>query len=291
MPDPTPVSSPPSPTSSQPPPGPPVGSATPPNQPAPTEKKPDESQADFALRLVREQRRASKFESEAKEARRQLEALTKERDEYKTRVSGHETAGKAWQERKYVDAIRSAFGVKGLPEDLLVELASAETAQPEQMTPEQMREHIRAELKAEQEAARAKEEEEERERSAKMQEMRVAAVQEVAETLTATPDKWPTVWALGVSGDQIASQLDELVKSGKEIEPAAVFDALEKEYRERVLGLPYLPKQEGGRTFGADAMRGPADSNPRPAAPEKAKERWEWRKQRDEEWRKQKFGG
>jgi hypothetical protein len=258
----------------------------------PEAKKPEETQADFALRLVREQRARGKAEADAKAALKRAEAAEKERDDFRSWKEKQESANKAWGEGKYVDALRSVFG-KGLPENLLVELASAQSEQPEPMSPEQLRESIRAELRAEQEALRVKEKQEEDERSAQLQQMRDAAVQEVAQTLTSTPEKWPTVWALGVTGDQIAEAMDAAIKEKGKVEPEAVFEAIEKEYRERVLGLPYLPKDgsPAPRSFGGDAARGPVDYTNGQKPPEKAAERWEWRRQQHEAWKKSKFGG
>ena len=51
------------------------------------------------------------------------EMLTAEYGSLKSRVAGADSASNAW---KYVGALRAAFGVKGLPENLLlVELDSA----------------------------------------------------------------------------------------------------------------------------------------------------------------------
>jgi len=259
-------------------------------QPTP---KPNESESEFALRLVREQRRTGLVTKERDDARKQVEAITRERDEARTALAAVESAKKLFAEGKYVDALRGAFGIRGLPENILVELASAESVAPEPQTPEQIREQIRAELKAEQDAAREREQEEETQRTAKLQALREAAVTEVAGTLTAEPTKWPTIWALGVTGDQIASKMDELIKPGQPVDPGAVFDALEQEYRERVLSAGYSPKQAapapgGPKSFGSDLRRGPVDTAAEPKPPATSRERWA---QRDAEWRRQKFGG
>lgn len=228
---------------------------------------------------MREQRERARAERERDELRGKLKTLETEGDPFKR-------AAALWKEKKYTQAIKTGFNAQKFDDDLLVQLAGAED-DPEPLTPEQLREQIKQELEDQRQAQEAAQ-------AQQLQQLRQAAVQEVGAVLVASPDKWPTVWALGITGAQLAAALDASFdpKTGRTLPPEQLFDELEKEARAKIQGLPYYPRTgeptPAPRSFGQESRRGPVDA-PDPAKPLTFRERQEQRAQRELEWRERTF--
>lgn len=219
---------------------------------------------------MREQRERTKAEAKARDLEARLKAIESEGDPWKR-------AKALWQEKKYNEALRTGFGVRNFEDDLLVQLASDES-EPEHLTEEQLTERIRKQLETERKA-------QEEQQAARLMEMRAGAIQEVGSTLTANPEKWPTVWALGVSGEALGEFVDSLPKRWST--PAEeIFEELEKSYRAKVQGLPWMPQSgqtpAAPRSFGSGSARGPVDTAD--IKPMTFKERQAARQQRDKEF-------
>ena len=260
-------------------------STTEPTSPEKPEEKPPEGKKSdglLALELVREQKARAAAEKKAAE----LEARLKTGEPESAALA---TARAKWKEAKFVEAIRDAFGTGAFSDEMLVQLA-AHKPEPEQLTEEQLTEKIRQQLKAEMKA-------EEESRAAQLAELREAAIVEVGGTLTKSPEKWPTVWRFGVSGEKVGEVMD----ANRGATPEQIFDLLEKEYRGNVEGLPYWQRTEAAaapaeppppaapRSFGTESRRGPVPSTEAPK-PQTAEERWEARRKADAEWRAKTFG-
>lgn len=271
----------PSPQATKPAPGStPAGTAAGGTQAAGTPEKPEESEGTAARRLVREQRERVKAEKRAAELEAKIKVLEGEGDPFKRAVT-------LWKEGKRAQAVKTGFGVQAFDDDLLIQLASDEPEAAQPLTPEQMREQIRQELEEQRKA-------EEAQRTQQLQSLRTAAVKEVGAVLTSSPDKWPTVWAIGITADDLADAIDASYdpKTGQTMAPEALFDEIEKQYRAKVQGLPWLAKPESPqapRSFGDGSRRGPVDTAdaPKPASFE---ERQRAREQREREFRERHFG-
>jgi hypothetical protein len=266
------------------PPAPTTGEPPPADKPDDKPPEPKKSEGQLALELVREQRARQAAEKKAAELEQRLKTG-------ETESAPVKTAREKWQAGKFADAIREAFGVKNFSDDFLVQLAQAD-GEPEQLTPEQIREQVRAEIKAEEDA-----------RVAQVVQLREAAAAEVGETLTKSPDRWPTVWRFGVSGERIAAAMDASFdpRTGRTASPDQIFDQLEKEYRAHVEELPYWKRDPGAgepppappppaapRSFGAESRRGPVPTA-EPTPPQTAEQRWEARRKAEAEWRAKTF--
>lgn len=251
------------------------------SEPKPTDE-PKKTDGQLALELVREQKARRAAEAKATE----LEQRVKTGE---TETAAQRAAKEKWGKGAFADAIRDAFGVKSFSDDFLVQLAQAD-ATPEPQTPEQIREQIRAEMKAEEDA-----------RVAQVSQLREAAVTEVGETLTKSPERWPTVWRFGVSGERIAAAMDASYdpRTGRTASPDQIFDQIEKEYRAGVEELPYWKRDAAPepapeppaapRSFGTESRRGPVPTT-EPVKPQTAEERWEARRKANEEWKRKQFG-
>lgn len=229
---------------------------------------------------MREQRERAKAEKRASELEAKLKAIETDANPFKT-------AAQLWKDKKYTQALKTGFGVKAFDDDLLVQLASEEP-EPEHLTEEQLTERIRRQLEQERKA-------QEEQQAAQLTQLRAAAVQEVGSVLVASPEKWPTVWALGVTGEALGEFVDALPKKwGTPAEE--VFEELEKSYRAKVQGLPWVPKPAtpptAPRSFGSETRRGPVDTaEDRPMT---FAERQKAREQREAEFRatlKERLGG
>jgi hypothetical protein len=218
-------------------------------------------------------------EKERDEARGKLKALETEGDPFKRAMV-------LWKEGKRAQAVKTGFGVKAFDDDFLVQVAGAEE-DPEPLTEEQLTERIRKQLEADRQTHATAQAEQ-------LQQLRAGAVQEVGAVLVAAPEKWPTVWALGITGEQLAAALDASFdpKTGRTAEPDKLFDDLEAEARAKIQGLPWLPKAAeptpAPRSFGQESRRGPVDQ-PDPAKALTFQERQKLREQREQEWRVQRF--
>lgn len=242
-------------------------------------EKPADTDGTVALRLVREQRLRSGAEKARDEALGKLRAA-------EPHAATTASFRAKWAAKDYVGAMREAFGTADFSDDLLVALASG-SEEPKPLTPEQMREQIRAQLEEERTAASAAE-------TAQMQTLRMEAVKEVGSVLTASPEKWPTLWAVGVTGEQIAAALDASYDraTGRMAEATALFDGLEQALRAKLQGLPWVPKAPeppaAPRSF--LSSRGPTDAAPE-VKPQTWAEREAARAERDRLFREKHFGG
>lgn len=229
---------------------------------------------------MREQRERAKAEKERDELRGKLKALETEGDPFKR-------AAALWKEKKYTAALKTGFGVQKFDDDFLVQVAGAED-DPEPLTPEQLTAQIRQQLEQERKA-------QDEAQAAQLQQLRAAAVQEVGGVLVASPEKWPTVWALGITGDALAEAIDASYdpKTGRTLAPAELFDQLEQAFRAKIQGLPWVPKAPeptpAPRSFGAESRKGPVDA-PDPAKPPTFADRQKLREERERQWRAQRFG-
>lgn len=244
------------------------------------EPKPSETEGAVALRLVQEQRKRAQAESRARDLEARLKTLTDESNPFKT-------AAGLWKEKKYAQALKTGFGVKNFDDDFLVQVASAEE-EPENLSPDQLRERIRQEMDKERKEAETAQE-------ARIHELRGAAVQEVGSVLVANPEKWPTLWALGVRAEEIAAALDASYdrSTGRTAPPDKIFDDMEAARKAKIMGLPYMA-QTGAptpapRSFSQGGGRGPVDEVD-PAKPLTFAERQALRDQRDREFRARRFG-
>lgn len=241
--------------------------------------KPADTDGTVALRLVREQRLRSGAEKARDEALGKLKAA-------EPHAATTASFRAKWAAKDYVGAMREAFGTADFSDDLLVALASG-SEEPKPLTPEQMREQIRAQLEEERTAAATAE-------TTQMQTLRMEAVREVGSVLTASPEKWPTLWAVGVTGEQIAAALDASYDraTGRMAEPTTLFDGLEQALRAKLQGLPWVPKAPeppaAPRSF--LSSRGPTDAAPE-VKPQTQEEREAARAERDRLFREKHFGG
>jgi len=251
-------------------------------------EEPKQSAGALALQLVREQKARQAAEKKAAE----LEARLQTGEGEAAPIKG---AKEKWAAGKFAEAIREAFGVKNFSDDFLVQLASSD-AEPEPMTQEQLTEHIRQQLKDEMKR-------EADAQAARIAELRGAAVEEVGAVLTKSPDRWPTVWRFGVTGEQLAAAMDASFdpRTGRTATAEQIFDKFEADYRKEVEGLPYWQRQEAApaateppppaapRSFGSESRRGPVPTT-EAKPPTTAEERWAAREKAEREFRQRHFG-
>jgi hypothetical protein len=257
----------------------------------PADKPPEEpkkSDGQLALDFVREQKARVAAEGKARELEQRLKAG-------ETEWSPVKTAREKWAAGNFPDAIREAFGNNAFSDDLLVQLASFKP-EPEQLTEQQLTERIRTQLKTEMKV-------EQDAQAARLTELREAAVGELGEALTKNPEKWPTVWQFGISGEQIAAAMDASYspQTGKTKSAEEIFDQLEQDYQGKARALPYWakdaapppaaepPPPAAPRSFGTESRRGPVPTA-EPMKPQTAEERWEARRKADAEWKAKTFG-
>lgn len=186
-----------------------------------------------------------------------------------------------WAQKKYLPAMKAAFGASSFEDDLLVALASG-SEEPKPLTPEQMREQIRAQLEEER-ATR------ESEVATHLQGLRNEATKAVGQHLVDNPTLYPSLWRKGISAEAIGAAMD---KAGWGAEPATVFAALEAEERAGISALPWFPKAAEPTAAPRSwlSSRGPTDAAPE-AKPMTAEEREKAREQRYAEFRVRNFGG